>query len=90
MPWLHRYLGTPVLTFILNLFFKAKIGDCNCGMRLITKKAFEKLQLKSDGMEFASEMMIKAGLHKMKIIETPINLYKDKRSKKPHLRTWTD
>lgn len=90
MPWLHRYLGTPVLTFILNLFFKVHIGDCNCGMRLITKKAFEKLQLKSDGMEFASEMMIKAGLHKMKIIETPINLYKDKRSNQPHLRTWTD
>jgi len=90
MPRLHRYLGTPVLTFVLNLFFKARIGDCNCGMRLITKEAFKKLQLKSDGMEFASEMMIKAGLHKMKIIETPINLYKDKRSKAPHLRTWTD
>lgn len=90
MPWLHRYLGTPVLTFILNTLFNTKIGDSNCGMKLITKKAFEKLQLKSDGMEFVGEMIIKAGLHKLKIIEIPIKLYKDKRSKKPHLRTWSD
>lgn len=90
MPFLHRYLGTPVLTFLLNLFFGTKISDCNCGMRGITKKAFESLQLESAGMEFASEMIIKAGIHKLKICEIPITLYKDKRGRKPHLNTWRD
>jgi len=90
MPFLHRYLGTPVLTFLLNLFFGTKISDCNCGMRGITKTAFEKLQLESHGMEFASEMIIKAGILKLKIKEIPITLYKDKRDRKPHLNTWRD
>ena len=90
MPFLHRYLGTPVLTFILNLLFKTKISDCNCGMRCLTKDAFEKMKLCSTGMEFASEMIIKAGLLKLKIKEIPITLYKDKRDKNPHLNTWRD
>lgn len=90
MPFLHRYLGTPVLTFLLNLFFGTKISDCNCGMRGITRTAFEKLQLESGGMEFASEMIVKAGMLRMKICEIPITLYKDKRGRKPHLNTWRD
>lgn len=90
MPFLHRYLGTPVLTFILNHLFKTKISDCNSGMRCITKTAFERLHLSSRGMEFASEMLIKAGLIKLKIKEFPITLYKDKRSRPPHLNTWRD
>lgn len=90
MPFLHRYLGTPVLTFILNLLFKTKITDCNCGMRCLTKEAYQKMQMHSSGMEFASEMLIKAGLIKLKIKEIPITLYKDKRSKAPHLNTWRD
>lgn len=90
MPWLHRYLGTPVLTFLLNLFFRTKISDCNCGMRGISKDAFEKLRLESTGMEFASEMIIKAGILRMRIGEIPITLYKDKRDRKPHLNTWRD
>jgi glycosyltransferase involved in cell wall biosynthesis len=90
MPFLHRYLGTPVLTFTLNLFFGTKISDCNCGMRGLTKKAFEKLDLHSSGMEFASEMIIKAGILKLKIKEIPITLYKDKRDRPPHLHTWRD
>lgn len=91
MSFLHRYLWTPVLTFVLNFLFGTKIGDCNCGMRLITKEAFNKLNLKSSGMEFASEMIIKAGIQKLNIVEIPINLYKDKRiSRRPHSNTWRD
>ncbi len=90
MPFLHHYLGTPVLTFILNLFFGTKISDCNCGMRGITKNAFEKLNLTSAGMEFASEMIIKAGILKLSIKEIPITLYKDKRNRPPHLNAWSD
>lgn len=90
MPFLHRYLGTPVLTFVLNLFFGTRISDCNCGMRGLSKKAFEKMQLTSGGMEFASEMVIKAGILKLKIKEIPITLYPDKRDRPPHLNTWRD
>lgn len=90
MPFLHRYLGTPILTFILNLFFGTKISDCNCGMRGLTKESFKKLHLQSSGMEFASEMIIKVGILKLKIKEIPITLYKDKRDRPPHLNTWRD
>ncbi len=90
MPFLHRYVGTPVLTFLLNLFFGTKISDCNCGMRGISKAAFEILQLEAQGMEFASEMIIKAGILHLKICEIPITLYQDKRGRKPHLNTWRD
>jgi len=90
MPFLHRHLGTPVLTFVLNLFFGTKITDCNCGMRGLTRAAFGKLKLSSSGMEFASEMIIKAGILKLKLKEIPITLYRDKRDKPPHLHTWRD
>jgi len=90
MPFLHRYLGTPVLTFIINMLFGTKISDCNCGMRGVRKDAFEKLNLESSGMEFASEMIIKAGILKLKIKEIPITFYKDKRGRSPHLNTWRD
>ncbi len=90
MPFLHRYLGTPVLTFLLNLFFGTKISDCNCGMRGLSKEAFEKLKLEAQGMEFASEMIIKAGILHLKIQEIAVTLYQDKRGRKPHLNTWRD
>jgi glycosyltransferase involved in cell wall biosynthesis len=90
MPMLHRYLGTPVLTTLINFFFKTKISDCNCGMRGIKKEAFEKMQILSQGMEFASEMVIKAGVLGMKVTEVPIYFMKDKRDRRPHLRTWRD
>jgi len=90
MPASHRYLGTPVLTFLLNLFFGTRISDCNCGMRGLTKLAFQKLPLETEGMEFVSEMVIKAGINKLTIKEIPITLYKDKRDRKPHLNTWRD
>ncbi len=90
MPFLHRYLGTPILTFVLNTLFGTKISDCNCGMRGLSKKAFEKMDLRSSGMEFASEMVIKTGILNLSIKEIPIALYKDKRDKPPHLKSWRD
>ena len=90
MPFLHRWLGTPVLSFLINLFFGLRITDCNCGMRAITREAFDRLGLVSGGMEFASEMIIKAGLYHLKVTERPCSLHVDTRNKPPHLRTWRD
>lgn len=90
MPFLHRWLGTPVLSRLIKSFFRVKITDCNCGMRAITRDAFDRLGLVSGGMEFASEMIIKAGLYRMKVTEHPCSLHVDTRNKPPHLRTWRD
>jgi glycosyltransferase involved in cell wall biosynthesis len=90
MPWKNKYIGNPILTQIGNLFFNCKIKDFHCGLRGITKKAFYKLNLVTTGMEFASEMIIKASLYKMKITEVPVTLSKDGRSRPPHLRPWRD
>ncbi len=90
MPLLHRYIGTPILTAIMNLFFKIGISDTNCGMRAFTKNAFEKMKLKTSGMEFATEMIIKASAVGLKMCEIPCNLYRDKRDHPPHLNTWKD
>jgi len=75
MPWLHRYIGNPLLTWILNLFFHAKISDVHCGMRAISKEALKKMNLKTLGMEFASEMVIKGLELKLKIKEIPITYH---------------
>jgi glycosyltransferase involved in cell wall biosynthesis len=90
MPFLHKYLGNPVLSFIGRLFFKSKIGDFHCGLRGFSKEAFAKMQLKTSGMEFASEMIVKASLKNMKIAEVPTILSPDGRTRPPHLNTWTD
>ncbi len=90
MPLKHRYLGNPVLSFIGRLFFKSPVTDFHCGLRAFTKEAFNKMDLHTTGMEFASEMVIKATLLNMKLVEVPITLYKDARSKPPHLRSWRD
>ena len=90
MPFLHRYLGNPVLSFIGRLFFNSKIGDFHCGLRGFTNEAYKKMQLTTSGMEFASEMIVKAHLINLKIAEVPTKLYKDGRSRKPHLKTWSD
>lgn len=90
MPFLHRWLGTPVLTFLINRFFGTKISDCNCGLRAFTRKAFDRLGLVSGGMEFASEMIIKAALFGLRIEERPCSLHLDTRGKPPHLKTWRD
>lgn len=90
MPFLHRYLGNPVLSFIGRLFFGSKIGDFHCGLRGFSKGAALKMDLRCKGMEFASEMIVKSTLLKMKIAEVPTTLYPDGRSRPPHLRTWRD
>ena len=90
MPFTHRYLGTPVLTGLANLFFGCGIKDINCGMRGLTKEAFHKMDLRTGGMEFASEMVIKAALMKMKIAQFPIPFKKDQRGRPPHLNSFRD
>lgn len=90
MPFLHRWLGTPVLTFLINLFFGTRISDCNCGMRAFTRQAFDRMNLVSGGMEFIGEMIIKAGIYKLTIVEMPCSLGPDLRGKPPHLKTWRD
>ncbi len=72
MPKLHRYIGNPILTGILNLLFRAGVSDAHCGMRAFTRDAYEKLNLQTTGMEFASEMVIKAAKAKLKMTEVPI------------------
>jgi glycosyltransferase involved in cell wall biosynthesis len=90
MPFLHRYLGNPVLSGLARLFFKSDIGDFHCGLRAFRKDALLMLNLQTTGMEFASEMIVKATLKKLKIKEVPTVLYPDGRTRPPHLRTWTD
>jgi glycosyltransferase involved in cell wall biosynthesis len=90
MPWLHRYIGNPILTGILNLFFRTPIGDAHCGQRAFRKDAYERLGLTTTGMEFASEMVVKASLNHQKISEVPIVLYPDGRDRPPHLRSFRD
>ncbi len=90
MPPLHRYLGNPVLSFIARLFFPCKIGDYHCGLRGYNREAILKLGLVTTGMEYASEMVVKATLNHLRIAEVPTTLKKDGRSHAPHLRSWSD
>jgi len=90
MPVLHRYLGNPVLSFLGRALFSAPIGDFHCGMRAFSKDAYQRLELRTTGMEFASEMVVKASLLGQKIVEVPTTLQKDGRSRPPHLKTWRD
>jgi glycosyltransferase involved in cell wall biosynthesis len=90
MPWKNRYIGNPALTGILNLFFGSGLSDAHCGMRAFTKAAFERLRLSAEGMEFASEMVIKAALLKLSTTEVPITLHPDRRNRPPHLKPWHD
>jgi glycosyltransferase involved in cell wall biosynthesis len=90
MPFLHRYLGNPVLTGIGKLLFGSPCNDFHCGLRGFRKDAIANLELQTTGMEFASEMVVKATLHKMQITEVPTTLSPDGRSRPPHLNTWRD
>lgn len=90
MPPLHRYLGNPVLTGIGRLFFRSPCGDFHCGLRGFSKAAIQKLDLRTTGMEFASETVVKASLHNLRITEVPTKLSVDGRSRPPHLRSWRD
>lgn len=90
MPPLHRYLGNPVLSFIGRLFYSVRIGDFHCGLRGFDRQAALALGLQCPGMEFASELVVKARLHKLRITEVPTTLSQDGRSRPPHLRSWRD
>ena len=90
MPKLNRYLGTPVITGLGRLFFRAPIGDFNCGLRGFDREAIQRLDLQTTGMEFASEMIVKAALHELRITEVPTTLSPDGRNRPPHLRRWHD
>jgi len=90
MPWKNRYIGTPILSAIGRRLFRTHVGDFNCGMRGLSKAAFDRMDLRTTGMEFASEMVVKASLLKMKVGEVPTTLYPDGRNRPPHLRPWRD
>jgi glycosyltransferase involved in cell wall biosynthesis len=90
MPWKNRRIGNPVLSFIGRLFFKCPARDFHCGLRGFTKDAFLKMDLITTGMEFASEMVIKSTFQKLKIVEVPVTLHPDGRSRPPHLKPWRD
>jgi glycosyltransferase involved in cell wall biosynthesis len=90
MPPLHRYLGNPALTWFARLLYSCPIGDSQCGLRALRKSAVEKLNLQMLGMEFASEMIVKATLFDLRIAEVPTTLSPDGRDRRPHLRTWRD
>jgi hypothetical protein len=90
MPWKHRWIGNPVLTSIGRIFFGSPAGDFHCGLRGFSKEAYQRMDLRTTGMEFASEMVIKSTLLGLRIAETPIILHKDGRSRPPHLRSWRD
>ena len=90
MPWKNRWLGNPVLSFIGRLFFKTPIHDFHCGLRAFTVEGYRKLDLQTTGMEFASEMVMKAQLKGLRVAEVPITLHPDGRSRPPHLKPWRD
>ena len=90
MPPLHRWLGNPVLTGLGRLFFRVDVSDFHCGLRAFRREALVTLDLRTTGMEYASEMVVKAALFGLKIAEIPVTLRKDGRSRPPHLRTWRD
>ena len=90
MPWHHKYVGNPALSSLLNLFFNTGIGDSHCGMRGFSKAVYEQMDLRSTGMEFASEFVIKATQLGARMSEIPITLWPDKRGRPPHLRSFRD
>ena len=90
MPWKNRYLGNPVLSFVGRLFFRTGIGDFHCGLRGFSAAAYRRMNLRTTGMEFASEMVIKAVILGLRVTEVPTVLRRDGRDRPPHLRPWRD
>jgi len=90
MPFLNRYLGTPLLTTLLNRLFGTRISDCNSGMRAMDREMVLRLDLAAPGMEFASELIVKAAKAQVPMVEVPITLHPDRRGRAPHLRPWRD
>jgi glycosyltransferase involved in cell wall biosynthesis len=90
MPFIHRYLGNPALSFLGRLFFRIPVGDFHCGLRAFKTESIRSLRLQATGMEFASEMIVRSALRGLKIVEVPTPLKPDGRSRAPHLKTWRD
>ena len=90
MPALHRYLGNPLLSFVGRLFYRTRVGDFHCGLRGFDRAAALSLDLRTRGMEFASELVVKAALAGWRIAEVPTTLHPDGRGRPPHLRSWRD
>lgn len=90
MPALHRYIGNPLLSGLARMVCHAPVGDFHCGMRAFTKEAYQRMNLTTTGMEFASEMVMNAMRNGLRIVEIPIHLYPDKRTRPPHLRSFRD
>lgn len=90
MPFLNKYLGTPLLTYFIRLIYRINTTDCNSGMRIVKKSFYQNLNMRNNGMEWASELIIKTALKKGKYIEVPISFYKDQRGKRTNLRRWED
>jgi len=90
MPFLHRYIGNPVLSFLGRLFYRSDVGDFHCGLRAFRRDAIARLDLRSTGMEYATEMVAKSALYRLKVSEVPATLAPDLRDRAPHLRTWRD
>lgn len=90
MPFLHKWLGNPVLSWLGRLFFRSDVGDFHSGLRGFRRSPILALDLRTTGMEFASEMVVKSALHGLRIAEVPVTLGPDKRGRPPHLRTWRD
>ena len=90
MPWLHRWVGNPLLSWIGRILFGSRVSDFHCGLRAIRKSAYQAMGTRTTGMEFASELVVKASLQDMRIEEVPIAFHRDGRPRGPHLRTWRD
>ena len=90
MPFLHRYLGNPVLSWMGRALFRTPVGDFHCGIRAFSRAAYQRLDLRTTGMEYASEMVVKSSLLRQRMVEVPTTLQKDGRSRPPHLKTWRD
>jgi hypothetical protein len=90
MPFLHRYLGNPVLSWLGRLLFRVPVSDFHCGLRAFRKQAYQAMRVRTSGMEFASELVVKAAVLGMRIEEAPVTLRPDQRGRPPHLRTWRD
>ena len=90
MPFSHKYIGTPIISWIGRMKYKVEIGDFNCGLRGYDTKKINELNCKCEGMEYATEMIIRVKKANLKMIEIPINFYKDGRDKRPHLKTIED
>ncbi len=90
MPWTHRWLGNPVLSFLGRFLFRTPVHDFHCGLRAFDRDAIRRIDLRTTGMELASEMVIKAAMAGLTVSEVPITLHRDGRSRPPHLRSWRD